>query len=164
MSIVSGIIFSMKVYRLIREQFVSCTRDKAYSFSQDPENLEALIPKGLHFHILTPTPIKMNQGRLIDYSIRIAGIQRRWTSLITDFQSPEMFVDEALRSPYRFWHHTHQFIEHDDGTVIRDDIRDSLHFGPLTAIAHFLFFRRQLTGIFQYRASIIKGRFGGENA
>ncbi len=145
----------MKVYTLQREQEVKRPRAEVFGFFSKPENLARITPPSLGFVILTPTPIDMHAGTVIDYTIRALGMRIHWTTLISSFEPPYRFVDVQLRGPYAFWHHTHTFEEIDSGTIIKDDVHYALPFGPFGEIAHALTVRRQLRSIFKYRRNII---------
>lgn len=145
----------MKMYTLRRTQVIPRPPDEVFSFFAQPENLERITPADLGFAILTPGPIVMKTGALIDYTIRLMGVPIRWTTLITTYDPPHCFVDEQIRGPYSFWHHRHHFIEHDDGTEIVDEVRYVLPGGPLAPLFHAIFVRRQLEKIFDHRARVI---------
>ena len=141
----------MKQYVLKREQMIPLGREEVFAFFEKPENLASLTPAWLNFKILTPLPITMDKGRLIDYTIRVMGITQRWTSLITEFDPPNRFVDEQIKGPYSFWHHTHRFQNHGDETMITDEVKYGLPLGILGDLAHRLFVFGQLNEIFEYR-------------
>ena len=149
----------MKVYHLRTEQFVPAQLDEVFAFFAQPENLSRLTPGSLGFEVLTPTPIKMRAGALIDYAVRPLGFRQFWTTLISEFEPGRMFADVQLRGPYRFWHHTHEFETVPGGTRITDTVRYVLPFGWLGRLAHGLFVRRQLDGIFAYRRRVIEEIF-----
>jgi len=153
----------MKLYTLKRRQLIRKPMHEVSSFFLKPENLELLTPKNLGFHILTPLPIKMKEGAIIDYVMKIAGLPVRWTTMITCYEPPYRFVDLQLKGPYSYWHHTHTFSETDDGTIIIDEVQYSLPFGVLGRCAHGIFVRRQLESIFELRARTIEGIFVGED-
>jgi ligand-binding SRPBCC domain-containing protein len=146
----------MRVYRLIRKQFVPRALKEVFPFFEAPENLARITPRAMGFEILTPPPVVMREGALIDYTIRILGVPVRWTSLIADYEPPHRFVDVQLRGPYTYWHHTHTFEESEGGTIIRDDVRYVIPFGWLGGLVHALVVRRRLTDIFDYRRSAIE--------
>ena len=145
----------MKLYTLSREQRVPYPLDEVFAFFAQPANLERITPPSLGFHILTPPPIAMREGGLIDYSLRVWGVSLHWRTLITAYEPPHRFVDEQIKGPYLFWHHTHTFREDDQGTVIGDTVRYVLPFGPLGRVAHAVYVRRDLERIFDYRAEVI---------
>lgn len=149
----------MKIYHLHTEQVVAKPLTEVFAFFERPENLARITPESLGFVIVTPTPIEMKAGALIEYTIKVMGLRTRWTTLISEYDPPHKFVDEQLRGPYRLWHHTHSFEAVRGGTKIVDDVRYALPFGVFGRIAHALLVRRDLENIFKHRERIISGLF-----
>jgi ligand-binding SRPBCC domain-containing protein len=145
----------MKIYTLKYEQYIDRPIGEVFDFFSRPENLARITPAALGFIILTPSPIDMQVGTLVSYMIRLFGFRVRWTSIITTYIPPVKFVDEQLKGPYSFWHHTHMFYERNGGTLIVDEVRYAIPFGLIGEISRRLFVRRQLDKIFSYRAEII---------
>lgn len=150
----------MKVYTLTREQSVSRPLDEVFGFFSRPENLARLTPDSLGFIVLTPSPIEMKAGAVIDYTIRVLGFRRHWRTLIESYDPPHRFVDIQLKGPYILWHHTHSFSKTGTGTLIRDDVRFVLPLGVLGRLAYSLLIKRQLDRIFKYRSKVISEVFG----
>jgi len=143
----------MKTYLLEREQIVPKSREEAFAFFSDAFNLERITPPFLRFRILTPPPIRMEAGTLIEYRLALFGIGFRWKTLIESWEPETHFVDRQLKGPYSLWHHTHTFEEIAPGrTRMRDLVCYRLPMGPFGWIAHRLFVRRMLDQIFDYRA------------
>lgn len=151
----------MKTNTLKRQQLIRRPLHEVFPFYSRPENLGLLTPPNLRFHMLTPAPIHMKDGALIDYVIRLYGKHLRWTTLITHFDPPHAFADVQLRGPYSFWHHTHTFIETDDGTVVTDEVRYAMPFGLIGRIAEHLVVKRQLKKIFDFRERQTEAIFHG---
>lgn len=145
----------MKVYRLVSELELSARRPDVFAFFERPENLSLITPPQMGFKILTPTPLKMKEGAIIDYRVKILGVPQHWRTLISEYDPPNRFVDQQLKGPYLMWHHSHTFEEQGDNAIIRDEINYVLPFGPLGQIARALFVRRQLEGVFRYRRKVI---------
>jgi len=145
----------MKTYTLRKQQTIARPIDDLFNFFKQPDNLEKITPASVGFTILTPRPIVMQVGTVLDYTIRLLGLPVRWTTLISTYDPPHRFVDVALRGPYSFWHHTHTFAEGDKGTIMTDEVRYALPFGLIGRLAHFLWVKRQLEYIFDYRRRVI---------
>lgn len=142
------------------EQWIDRPRAEVFDFFADAGNLERITPPGLRFHILTPQPIDMAVGTLIDYRLHLALVPFGWRTEITDWDPPFRFVDTQLRGPYRQWIHTHTFEEVDRRTRMTDEVRWALPLSPLGDVVYPLV-RRQLDHIFAYRRKVIDEVFGG---
>lgn len=138
----------MNTQTLTAELWLPRPRGEVFAFFADARNLESITPPALHFTILTPGPITMKAGVLIDYRLRLHGMPLRWQSEITTWDPPTSFVDTQRRGPYRQWVHTHTFIERDGGTLCRDAVEYAVPGGRLV---ERLFVRRSLDAIFRYR-------------
>lgn len=134
--------------------------DEVFSFFSKAENLELLTPAWLKFKILTPTPILIKKGCLIDYRIKIFGIPVKWKTEITCWQPPHRFIDEQLKGPYKIWKHEHQFIEHDNQTKMIDRVQYQVPGWFLSPIIHNFFVRKAIKNIFKFRSNVIEKILG----
>src|SRR5262249_28075861 len=118
-----GSTFYMSAHILEREQLVMRPLEECFAFFCDAFNLERITPPFLKFRIVTPRPIQMGQGAVIDYALSLYGIPVRWRTLIDAWAPPGMFVDEQLSGPYALWRHTHTFeAVAPDRTLMRDRV------------------------------------------
>ena len=136
---------------LTREQHLPGPPDEAFPFFADAGNLEAITPAWLNFHIVTPRPIEMRVGTLIEYRLTLHRVPVAWLTRIEEWVPGERFVDAQIYGPYALWHHTHEFEADGDGTIVRDTVRYALPFGVFGGLAHLAFVRRDLEKIFDYR-------------
>ena len=150
----------MAEYILEREQIIRRPRAEVFEFFADAVNLERITPPELQFHIITPPPIEVRKGALIDYELKLRGIPITWKTEITQWNPPHDFVDTALRSPYKQWIHLHAFEERSDGreTYMKDVVRYRLPLEPLGDLAHF-YVKKELAYIFDYRRQVIEEIF-----
>jgi ligand-binding SRPBCC domain-containing protein len=148
----------MRIREFKTELWLPLPPEKVFPFFADAFNLEAITPPWLNFNVLTPRPIPMREGTLIDYRLRVRGLPLRWRTRISAWQPPHRFVDEQLRGPYRQWIHTHTFEVRDGGTLCRDIVQYAVLFDY---IVHPLFVRRDVEKIFTFRQAALRARFGG---
>ncbi len=134
-------------------------REQVFAFFADAENLERITPPELRFRILTPRPIVMAAGAVIDYRLSLVGVPFHWRTRIAAWDPPRSFTDEQLAGPYRQWVHTHEFEAVGDGTCIRDTVRYRLPLFPVGQLAYPLV-RAQIGRVFRYRASAILDALG----
>jgi hypothetical protein len=146
----------MSVHVLSREQTLPGTPEEVFPFFGDARNLEAITPPWLGFRVVTPEPIEMRPGALIEYRLRLHGLPIRWRTTIAVWDPPHRFVDVQLMGPYKIWHHTHDFAPAGGGgTLMRDTVRYALPLGPLGEIAHRLLVKRDLERIFDFRRDAV---------
>jgi len=145
------------VHVLDRSQVLPGTPEDVFPFFADARNLEAITPPFLSFAVVTPEPIEMRVGTLIQYRLRLHGVPIRWLTSIQAWDPPHRFIDTQVTGPYGLWHHTHTFEPHPDGTLMRDVVRYAIPFGPLGELAHRLFVARDVERIFDFRRQELIG-------
>lgn len=149
----------MAEHILTRELILDLPREKVFEFFADAGNLERITPPELNFQIITPQPIDLKKGALIDYRLKLRGFPLKWQTVISTWNPPFEFVDEALKSPYKQWIHRHTFAElGENKTLIKDEVRYRLPFEPLGDLALFLV-RKELNYIFDFRQKTVREIF-----
>lgn len=137
------------------ESLLPIPLEEVFPFFAEAGNLERITPPELAFDIITPLPVKMAPGTVLDYRLRLAGVPFRWRSRIAVWDPPFRFLDEQLAGPYAEWVHLHTFEATPEGTRVRDRVRYRLPLHPPSLLVAGLV-RRQLRRIFTYRTRAVR--------
>ena len=148
----------MKPRHLEFQISLSRPRAEVFPFFADARNLELITPPWLKFSIVTPGPLRMGQGALIDYRLKVRGIPIRWRTEITAWEPPAWFVDQQRKGPYRLWIHEHRFLEHNGATEVTDNLTYIPRGGWLV---DWIFVRRDVQKLFAFRQIKLRALFGG---
>lgn len=144
-----------KTYTFRKTTTIEKSLKQVFQFFSKAENLAKITPSNLNFKILSPLPIKMEEGTLIDYQIKLYRIPFRWQTKITVWEPPFRFVDVQLKGPYKMWIHEHSFEESATGTRMSDYIEYQVPGGLFAPIIHRLKVRKDIENIFNFRETII---------
>ena len=141
---------------LHRETIVPEGLERTFAFFSDAANLERLTPPWLNFRIITPPPIVMREGTLIDYRIVLHGLPIPWRTRIDVWEPGVRFVDRQTIGPYRWWRHEHRFEAVADGTRVIDDVE----FRPRVHWVSGWMVKRDVERIFAFRQETLPRFFG----
>lgn len=152
----------MAVYQINSRLELDVSREELWDFISSPFNLKEITPDYMGFDIMTdPLPAKIYAGLMISYRVKpVLGIPMNWLTEITHVKEPVYFVDEQRSGPYALWHHEHRLSPTEKGIQMTDLVTYRVPAGPLGTLAHRLFIRKQLEGIFHYRKIALEKRFG----
>jgi ligand-binding SRPBCC domain-containing protein len=118
-------------------------------------NLKEITPAQMGFNVTSDPDFsarKMYAGQVITYTVKpLLGIPLFWMTEITHVEEGQFFVDEQRVGPYSLWHHQHHFKAIPGGVEMTDLVHYRVPLGWLGDFANWLFVRRQLEGIFDYR-------------
>ncbi len=150
------------MHKLEKVQRIPVDIETAWDFFSSPNNLSKITPKKMNFRIISDLKDgKMFPGMFIVYKVSpVFGVPITWVTEITQISEKNYFIDEQRIGPYKLWHHEHHFKEIEGGIEMSDLLYYSLPFGFIGKIINFLFVKRQVTGIFNYRENILREIFG----
>lgn len=151
----------MKLYQLRAKQAFPISRQKAWEFLSNPNNLKVITPDHMGFHIVSGADRPMFQGQIIQYVVKpFPAVSTKWVTEITHVKEGEYFVDEQRFGPYALWHHKH-FIKEIDGGVEMEDLIDyKIPLGIIGQLMQPILVKKQLKKIFSYREAKLEALFG----
>lgn len=143
----------MKPASVTTEQLLPRRLAEVFPFFAEARNLERITPPWLRLEVLTPGPIDMRAGAVIDYRLRWRGVPLRWRTEIEVWEPPHRFVDRQLRGPYLLWRHEHLFVEQDGQTLAVDRVD---YAAPGGRPVHRLIVDRDVRRIFAHRRQALE--------
>jgi ligand-binding SRPBCC domain-containing protein len=155
------VLITMKVYTLLRHQFLPIDLKTAWDFFSSPGNLSSITPKEMNFKILSMSGgEKMYPGQIINYKVNVLPFLRvRWVTEITHVDAPFYFTDEQRFGPYALWHHKHHFKAIEGGVEMTDEVHYAMPLGWLGRLANLFFVEREVNRIFDHRFSVLTEYF-----
>lgn len=86
------------------------------------------------------------------------GFVRHLVLKVTEFNSPNVFVDEMVQGDYKAYKHEHMFRESGNETVMTDKFFFESPYGIIGKFVNWLFLKRYMTNFLKARNSILKNK------
>jgi len=147
------------IFHYTSELKIDAPLEEVFQFFSRADNLEKITPAWLRFKILTPLPIKMKVGTLINYRLSLYHLPLRWQTEIKVWEPPHRFVDIQRRGPYKEWIHEHAFTAVEGGCLVKDKVRYQVYGWILSPLIDRSFVRKDIEKIFNYRRQAIERIF-----
>ena len=98
----------------------------------------------------------INKNETVTWQARHFFKTRRFTSKITEMQSPGLFIDEMIKGDFKSYRHEHHFKATDNGTIMIDLVTFESPYGTIGKIANSLFLKSYLERLLKKRNAVIK--------
>lgn len=95
-------------------------------------------------------------GESVTWRAKHFGIYQKLTSKITEYKSPEYFVDEMVEGAFKAFRHEHHFQSVNGKTIMTDNFIYVSPFGVLGRIADKLFLKNYMIELLDKRNQTIK--------
>lgn len=97
-------------------------------------------------------------GEWVSWEAKHFGFVQHLTSRITEFDSPNYFVDEMVYGAFKSFKHKHIFQQIGDETLMIDEFNFKSPYGLLGQCANYLFLKRYMTNLLKTRGNYIKNK------
>ncbi len=145
----------------IKSSYINCDTKSLFDFHLDTNNLTKITPTNIKVELLTknfkPVVSQVLKIKSTKYFIPVM-----WEVKIEKIEEPNLLVDIALKSPFKFWEHKHIFINHGNFSELKDVIIFKMPFGILGDLLSF-FVKKDLQNMFDYRHKITKNILENRN-
>lgn len=95
-------------------------------------------------------------GETVTWEAYHFGIKQKLTAQITGMEKPHYFVDEMVRGAFKRFHHTHEFVTVEQGTLMVDTFDYTSPFGGLGKLVDRLFLANYMTQFLEKRNLYVK--------
>lgn len=137
-----------------KTSIIKCDINELFNFHLDVKNLKAITPTDTSVELLNKdfTPY---EGGILKIKTIKHFIPTTWEVKIEKLQEPNLLVDIAIKSPFRFWEHSHIFIQKENSCELKDIVKYELPFGKVGELFDF-FIQKELTNMFNFRHKVTK--------
>ncbi|QXP79165.1 MULTISPECIES: SRPBCC family protein [Winogradskyella] len=95
-------------------------------------------------------------GESVTWEATHFGVQQKLTSKITEFESPNYFVDEMVSGAFKSFKHQHIFQIEKNKTLMIDRFSFESPFGVLGRLANFLFLKQYMKNLLMTRNEYLR--------
>lgn len=132
-----------------KTSFVDCTLEELFDFHLDVNNLKAITPDNIQITFLEENFTPKENGVLKIKTVKNL-LPIKWEVKIEKLQRPNILVDLALKSPFKYWKHSHVFTKKGNMCELRDIVEYELPFGKVGGLFDF-FIKKELDAMFTFR-------------
>ena len=98
----------------------------------------------------------IGSGETVTWRAKHFDIWQALTSKITEFDRPNLFVDEMVQGAFKSIHHQHHFSQIDDHTIMKDVFVFESPFGIFGRLFNWLILKKYMTELLIKRNQVIK--------
>lgn len=98
----------------------------------------------------------MEKGDKVTWEATHLGVKQKLTAQIIEMEKPYKFTDVMVKGAFQSFSHTHEFIESDTGTIMKDTFSYTSPFGVLGVIIDRLFLEKYMRKFIVNRAKELK--------
>lgn len=131
---------------------IECSVEELFNFHLDVKNLEVITPPSMKVELLNKitTP---KVGDILKLRSTKGFLSNIWEVEVKELVHPNLLLDEAIKSPFKSFRHSHIFLDLGNGfSELKDMVEYELPFGFFGNLFDFLV-RAEFDKMFQHRHS-----------
>lgn len=135
--------------QIIQTSLINCTLEDLFDFHLDSQNITKITPSNTKVQLLSEdTPAF--EGKIVKLKTTRMFIPIFWEVEIKTLEKPNILIDIAIKSPFKYWKHQHIFTQKGNQCELKDIIEFTLPFGFFgKMIEPFLSY--DIKNMFEYR-------------
>ncbi len=132
-----------------KTSMINCTIESLFDFHLDSNNISKITPKNIRVELLNDDT-QAYEGKIVKIKTAKMFIPAYWEVKIEKLDKPNILIDKAIKSPFKYWKHQHIFTKNGNMSELQDIIEYQLPFGFLGKIFE-PFIERDIKNMFEYR-------------
>ena len=136
---------------------INCKVEELFDFHLDIKNLKKITPIDTKVELLNKQFVPFEGGILQIRTVKNY-ITTTWEVQIEKIEKPNILVDVALKSPFKYWKHSHVFTQKGNISELKDIVEYELPFGKLGNLFDF-FIQKELKNMFEFRHEVTRLNF-----
>ena len=134
---------------IIKTTLIKCTQVELFDFHLDSNNITKITPKDTKVKLLS-ADTQTYEGKVVSIKTTKFFIPTYWDVKIEKLEHPNILIDVAIKSPFKYWKHQHIFTKKGNMCELKDVIEYEMPFGILGKLAN-PFIKKDITSMFEYR-------------
>ncbi len=128
---------------------INCSQEMLFQFHMDSNNITKITPPNIVVTLLN-NDTETFEGKIVKIKTTKFFIPTYWEVKIEKLDKPNILVDVAIKSPFKFWKHQHIFTQKGSMCELKDIIEYEMPFGIFGKIVEPLI-TLDIKNMFQYR-------------
>jgi len=138
-----------------KTSLLKCNIEELFDFHLNVKNLKVITPLDTSVELLNKD-FNPHEGGILKIKTIKHFIPTTWEVKIEKLQRPNLLVDIALKSPFKYWEHSHIFTKKGTLCELKDVVKYELPLGKFGELFDF-FIQKELKDMFEFRHKITKG-------
>lgn len=138
------------------EIYINAPIEVCFDLTRDVEIHTKTTAKTKERAVAGVTSGRMGEGDQVTWEAVHLGIKQKLTAKIVEMERPNRFTDVMVKGAFHSFTHTHEFIEKEDGTIMKDRFVYRSPLGVLGSLADKLFLQRYMNRFIVNRANELK--------
>jgi ligand-binding SRPBCC domain-containing protein len=134
---------------ITKTSLISCSLEELFDFHLDSNNITKITPSNIKVKLLN-SDTETFEGKIVKLETTKLFISTYWEVKIEKLKKPNILVDIAVKSVFKYWKHQHVFTQKGSMCELKDIIEFELPFGILGKIFE-LFIKYDIKNMFEYR-------------
>lgn len=98
------------MYTITKTSKIKCSVEKLFEFHMDSNNIKKITPSNIKVKLLNED-LKTYEGKIIKINTTKFFLTTAWEVKIKKLEKPNLLVDIAIKSPFKYWEHNHVFTQ-----------------------------------------------------